>query len=425
MPKSIRYTAWVIWLVSALFYGIEFFQRVSPTVMAKPIMHSFHIDATVLSSITALYLYAYAIAQIPVGVLLDRFGVRRPLTLACLAISLGSLLFALSHHLVFLGVARILIGFGSAFAFIGTLKLVSSWFPASLYPVMVGLTNTLGVLGAIAGEGPFAALIDRIGWENSLILISLIGLGICGLIYAFIKDHPLCLKHPENCEQLLRKQQDHSAKRIVRDVIASKQTWLTACYAGLMVTPIIAFAELWGVPFLQAAYHLSSVTAANINTAIFIGIGVGGPLNGLLARLFKRRKLVMMIGNLMALGLLCIVLYGQHIPLTLLFICMFAFGFFTSSMLLAFTINKQNHPESHNATVLAATNMVIMLMGALYQPVIGFLLDHLLPHHPGQYHLADYEHALTLLPITLVVTLILLWFIRDKNQGMEPYSHKS
>lgn len=414
--KTLLY-AWWIWLIAALFYGIEFFQRVSPTVMAKPIMHSFHIDATVLGSITSLYLYAYAAAQIPVGSLLDRFGVRRPLTIACLAISIGSLLFALGQQLFFLAIARVLIGFGSAFAFIGTLKLVSSWFPQRLYPVMVGLTNTLGVVGAIFGEGPFAAMVEKLGWQHSLLIISIIGLAISALIFIGIKDHPLCLKEPKNCQQILSEQQD-SLWGILKEVLACRQTWLTALYAGLMVAPIIAFAELWAVPFLETAYHLSAVTAADINTAIFIGIGVGGPLNGLLSRIFKRTRTIMAVGNLLALALLMFIIFENHFSKTQLFILMCLFGFFTSSMLLAFTLNKKRHPLSHNATVAAVTNMMIMLIGAVYQPLIGYLLDHLLASHiVGRYNVSDYHHALLILPLTLALNLVLLSLIRRPPKG--------
>ena len=79
-----------------------------------------------------------------------------------------------------------------------------------------------------------------------------------------------------------------------------------------MVTPIIAFAELWGVPFLQAAYHLAAVAAANINTAFFIVIDFGGPVNGLLVLVFKCGKAGMLIGNLLALGVTCTVLCCQN-----------------------------------------------------------------------------------------------------------------
>jgi len=259
--------AWTVWVIAALFFSIEFFQRVSPAVMANPIMHSLHINATTLGIVNSLYLYAYAIAQIPVGLILDKFGIRKPLSIACILISFGSLLFALGQVLAALAVARILIGFGSAFAFIGTLKLISNWFAERHYPFMVGLTNTLGVLGAIAGEGPFSTMVNHLGWQHSLSIVAIIGLAVALLIWLFVKDQPDF--NPDCCSELIKHQKEPPMPQVILDIIQNKQSWLTAAYAGLMVAPIIAFGELWAVPFFEKVYGLSKIDAATVNTAIF------------------------------------------------------------------------------------------------------------------------------------------------------------
>jgi len=111
MKKSISYKSftlypWIIWLIASLFYGIEYFQRVSPGVMAEPLMQAFHINEATLGFVDSFYLYAYAIAQIPVGLLLDEYGTRQLLAVSCFIISLGSFLFASSQLLWLLAVAR-------------------------------------------------------------------------------------------------------------------------------------------------------------------------------------------------------------------------------------------------------------------------------------------------------------------------------
>lgn len=416
-PRRIWFFAWWVWIIAALFYSIEFFQRVSPSVMAEPIRETFNISASTLGAITSLYFYAYAIAQIPVGIVLDRFGVRWPLTLACLAISMGSLVFAVGQMLALLAIARVLIGLGSAFAFIGTLKLVSSWFPDRYYPLMVGLTNTLGVLGAVAGEAPFASMVNHLGWQDSLIIISVIGLGISVLMGLGIKDHPICLDKPKTCQAILysaRKGQQ-ALRSVLKAVLLNPQTCLTAFYAGLMVAPVIAFAELWSVSFLTTAFNISNVTAAQINTSVFIGIAIGGPVNGALSRFFRSRKSVMVLGNIVALACISSIIYIPQLPEWSLYGLMFAFGFFTSSMLLAFTLNKQRHLPQHNGTVVALTNMAIMLIGAFYQWLIGFGLDHLWPqmHQAAHYSIGDFRATLTVLPLTSVCALATLLMIKD------------
>jgi MFS family permease len=379
--------------------------------MAEPLMQSFGMNAEVFSFVSSLYFYSYAAAQIPVGLLLDRFGGRRLLSLSCLVISLGSLLFALSHVLWILGLARILIGFGSAFAFIGVLKLASNWFPERRYPLMVGLTNSLGVAGAIFGQAPLAALVQNIGWQESMIVLSIIGVAISVLIWFTILDCPICLLRPANNHK--RVMMSTPIWPGLKLVLSSSQTWVTALYAGLMVVPIIAFGELWAVPFLTKQYQLSSVMAANINSAIFIGIGFGGPLNGWLSGLLRRQKTVMLFGNLGALISLIAILYINIWNDYLLFAWLFCFGFCTSSMLIAFTLNKQRFEVEHNGTVAAFTNMIIVILGAFFQDFIGFMLDHWLPSlSTGDYSIADYHAALSALPLISVTCLVLLLFIK-------------
>ena len=126
----------------------------------------------------------------------------------------------------------------------------------------------------------------------------------------------------------------------------------------------------------------------------------------------------MVWGNILALICLSCVIWATHMPLVLLFGLMFLFGFFTSSMLLAFALNKDRHAPVHNATVVAITNMVIMLLGAVYQPLIGVLLDVLMPSKVvGHYSALDYQHALIILPVTLCVTLALLCVIRVQKRA--------
>lgn len=410
--KNVSAYAWLVWFVAALFYGIEYFQRVSPTVMAKPLMESFHLSAAAFGAVTSLYFYAYAAAQIPVGLLLDRYGARRLLSLACFTVSLGSFLFAAAQLIWLLVLARILIGFGSAFAFIGVLKLTASWFSARQYPLMVGLTNTLGVVGAIAGEAPLAKLVATAGWQKSMIITSLVGCVISLLVWLLIRDRPSGLGSESANDRLLAP--SLKTKAALKDVFKDRQTWITALYAGLMVAPIISFAELWAVPFLTRNYALSSVDAAQLNSAIFMGIGVGGPLLGWLSGRLNRRRLLMGVGNLFAFMGLLLIIYTQFLNEVGLFILLFFFGFFTSSMLIAFTLNKHRHSLDHSATVVAFTNMMIMIIGALYQPAIGWLLDRFIPAmQPGVYTLPDFHRALVILPLTSLVSLLLLYFLKD------------
>ena len=116
---------WVICGLGALFYCYEYLLRISPSVMMSDLMQAYHINATVFGNLAAFYYYAYTPMQLPVGILMDRYGPRRLLTFACLACALGSYLFAHAFHIELAQIGRFMVGFGSAFAFVGVLKLAT------------------------------------------------------------------------------------------------------------------------------------------------------------------------------------------------------------------------------------------------------------------------------------------------------------
>ena len=196
----------------------------------------------------------------------------------------------------------------------------------------------------------------------------------------------------------------------LKAVIVSAQSWLLAIYAGVMVAPVIAFAELWAVVFFHHSYLLPTKLAAQADTLIFIGIAIGGPINGWLSGLLGRRKPVMLIGNLMALTLFLLIIFNVHAPLYLLEIILFLFGFFTSSMLLCFPLNCERYQLSMSGTIIAFTNMIIMLFGAIFQPAIGYLFDFFTSISAHSFQL-----ALLSLPTALFCNLIILYFIRENS----------
>lgn len=405
--------AWFIWLIAALFYSYEFFQRVMPGVISKQLMAAFSLNATTLGTIDSLYFYAYAVSQLVAGLILDKFGVKICTTLACLVVAVGTYLFSQSNSLAILAFARIIVGVGSAFAFVGCLKLASNWFHSKRFALVVGLTNMLGTIGALFGELPLSNLVGLLGWQQSLVASSLLGVLLAICMMLFVRDCPAeadC--HPNSYG--FKFERANIFKYLI-DILKSKQAWWIALYAGLMVAPVIAFAELWAVPFLQISHHLTRSLAAEDNSLIFIGIAVGAPLNGLISGWLKKRKLIMFIGNTVALICLIAIVFATGMPGWLLDITLFIFGYFTSSMLLCFAINTEVHDHRMNGTVIAFTNMLITIIGALFQPLIGHVIDLFATtsHHHSTYSTHSYQLAILSLIMALAINLLILKKIKE------------
>ena len=181
---------WLIWGLAALLFCYAYFQRIAPSVMIDQLMRDLGVGAAVLGNLSAVYFYAYAGLQIPVGITLDRWGPRRVLTAAAAVCAFGSLCFALSESLSLLYLGRLMIGAGSAFGFVGALKLASVWFPARRFAQVSGMTMMIGMLGGIAGQAPLAVLVDTVGWRPALAGAAGAGALLAFGIWRIVRDRP-------------------------------------------------------------------------------------------------------------------------------------------------------------------------------------------------------------------------------------------
>jgi MFS family permease len=389
---------WLMWILAASFYCYEFFLQVSPGVMANSLMHSFAINATNLGTFAAVYFYAYLVMQIPGGVLIDYFGARRLLTCSALICALGTILFATTHIFLLAVLGRLLIGLGSASAYISCVYIAATWLPVKRFSFLNGIIVAIGMLGAILGQAPLALLVAKLGWRNTMLLFGIAGILLALFMWFIIKDRNR--HHGKNDLQLVEKKLLRGLKYIMR----SKQTWICAIYGCLMYTPTLIFGTLWGVPFLTHKYHLSNPAAATLVAMLFLGWAIGSPLFGGLSDYFKRRKIFALISATAALLILAAVIYLPNLAYIVLTILLFCVGLFSSAFIVVFSIAREINPQFAVGAAMGFMNGINMLGGALIAPVIGFILDKTK---------FNYELGLSLLPIILVIALILALQIKE------------
>ena len=141
--KNYKMMGWLVCSLAALYYCYEYLLRVTPSVMEGPLREHFGLSAAGFGFLSAFYYYAYVPLQVPVGVLLDRYGPRVLLTTACLICVIGTFLFAGTSVFWIAAVGRFLVGFGSAFAFVGVLKLATIWLPEDKLAMVAGWPQPL------------------------------------------------------------------------------------------------------------------------------------------------------------------------------------------------------------------------------------------------------------------------------------------
>jgi MFS family permease len=411
-PRAVSLLPWVICGLAAIFYCYEYLLRISPSVMIPQLRMAFDVSDAALGNLSAFYFYAYTPMQIIVGVMLDKHGPRRILTVAVLACAVGTAIFGMADTIFMACIGRFLIGFGSAFAFVGVLKLATIWLPPDRFAMISGLTTTLGMVGAIFGQNVLVRLVQSIGWSDTIIYSGLFGFILFPVIWLVIRD-----VNPRNETSTQFSQISYRAvMKDVLKVVMNRQIWINGMVGGLIMLPTTLFAELWGIPFLEVQKGFGPNKCAFAVSLIFVGWAIGSPIAGLISDMIGRRKLPLIIGSFVAFMLMGAILYLPNLSDLTVYCLLFAFGFASSVEVICFAIGRENAPFAVAATAVAFTNLIVVVAG-LFQPLVGKILDWnwdgMLDGGQRVYHLSDYQAALLIIPISLGLCFLLTFFIKE------------
>ncbi|MFC0506241.1 MFS transporter [Micromonospora costi] len=283
-----RRSAALVWGVALAAYVAAVFHRSSLGVTGVDATHRFGISASALATFSVAQLAVYAAMQVPVGVLLDRFGSRRLLAVGGALMVAGQLCFALATDVRLAVVARILVGLGDAMTFISVLRIVTFWFPGRANPLVVQLTGTLGQFGAILGAVPLVALLHHAGWTPAFLVAAALGATAVLLVLVAVRDTP----HRETIAG--PPPRPAAVRRDLATAWAQPGTRLGLWTHFVTQFSGNVFALLWGYPFLVQGQGLTPTTAASLLTVMTVaGLLVGPILAHLCARHpFRRSVLV-------------------------------------------------------------------------------------------------------------------------------------
>ncbi|MDF1646414.1 MAG: MFS transporter [Legionellaceae bacterium] len=423
--KKSALIAWLICGVGALFYSYEYFLRITPSVMEPALREHFSLSAMGFGVFSSFYYYSYVPMQLPVGVLMDRWGPRRLLTLACAVSVLGMWFFAATDWVSLAAAGRFLTGFGSAFAFVGVLKLATIWLPEDRLALVAGLATALGTIGAMMGDNLLGAMVAHVGWKDAVNLTAVFGLALLVVLWFGIHDKKQSLEEDGGTVS--------SFNHIWVDlkcIVSNKQIWVNGAYGCLVYLPTTVFAELWGIPYLSYAHGLNLSTAEFANSILFMGCMVGAPFWGYVSDRIKQRKLPMRMGAFGAGILMTCILYFPGVHGYTLYVLMFVLGFFYSAQAIVFAVGRELSPKEAGGTAIAMTNMCVMLGAIFLQPLVGRILDWcVLARYQGEiainllssdeikhlYTAADYQLAMAVIPIGIFIAAALTFFLKETH----------
>jgi len=402
---ALSFTPILICSLAALFYVYDYFIQVSPAVMTHELMHRFHIGAAGLGILGSIFFYAYASMQIPAGMLLDKFNTRYLLSVAVFISGIGVLIFGMTNSFAVAGLSRFLVGFGSAFSFIGAIYLVSIWFPHRYFAFVAGLIQFAGCVGSIFGEVPLAHAVNHFGWRHTLFVIAIATFILSVLFWWIIRDKP---------QKITFSEKDKNINLSSWSIFKIPEVWIIACIGFLCWIPVASIGALWGVPYLMKVFHWTNTKAAGYCSLFWLSLGFASPVIGYLSEQFKTRKKPFYICFFAGIVGSLLLIFSVKLPLYMTIVALLLLGLAPAIQALTFGVAKDILPPSVFGTAAGFINMLPIIGGGLSQVMIGFILAALWNHkmHLGVpiYSLHDYQVAMLIMPLCLCLGLFLSYF---------------
>ena len=409
--KQISLARWSMWALSVLFFYYDMFARTYPAIMIDKVMKTFHINASSVGLIDSLYFYIFAVMQIPVGLILDRFGAKKVFPLAMILAGCGEILYGAAPAPWALGLARILSGCGNSFAFIGMIYISSHWFEKKHCALLIGAGTGIGFLGAFVAQGPVAFLVHSLSWHTLSICFGIAGL-VLGVLTYFVGV--FCPKNIHLAEHARSFKEELLG---LKEVLTHPQSWLNAIITTLLNGATIAFLSLWGTLFLVQTREMSLQRAGFAVSMISIGWIIGAPLIGELSDYFRKRRPFVIYSSLLATLAFLPIIYLGNMSIIIISILFLIIGICSSAQLQNYTLTLMLHHDRASGAASSWLHFVSILGGSLLQVGVGASLNFLGHNsmHKGMqvFSPTHWKLVISIFPIIFFIAFLLSFFLKE------------
>lgn len=385
----------IVWFIATLFVIYAFCLNTAAAVFSAAIKTSLHTTNFGVSCAAGSFILGFACMQIPAGYLLDRYKARYIVSGAIFFLALGNIAISYSTNIYTYSLANLMQGMGAAFNFIAAVILIAQWFSRRMFPILIGLIETLAFIAAGIIHYFLIIKLETYSWHQIYQYFAICGFTLF-ILSALIVSTPADYQFVKNL----------SLKQSLATVCKNGQTWLCALAAATSFGILLAYGGLWYLP-IQEYYLVNNSTAVLIGGMVFFGIGVGAPFLGWLSNLFKSRKMILhltlIIGNM---GLL-MAIYLPHFLINN-YIIIETVSFFTGFMLsgseLIYTMVSEMSSNNTRGVAISVTNTVVFLFNTMML---------LIPYAFITTSSTQFFTYLWVLPFCVMIAILLSYFIKE------------
>lgn len=399
---------WIVCFAATLFFFYEFIQGNMFASIAANIMQDFHITADKMTYLSSIYYLSNVIFLFVAGMILDRFSIKNTILIAMLFCVLSTFVLAYSHSFYTALLCRFVTGIGSAFCFLGPVRLASHWFPPKRMALVTGVIVTMAMTGGMMAQYPLTKLVTYVGWRQAVLDVGLLGLAMIVLMFWGIKERPVRAVKKEGVA--------------INVFSAAKKAYLNmqyvraAFYASLMNMAIAVFGAMMGTLYLEQRLGVNSELAAMVNGMLFLGAIIGSPLLGWISDKVALRILPMKVGVLASMLTLLAVLY-LPVSVNQMALLFFLLGLFTSAQVISYALVAESSLPAMTATAVSVISIVTQGGYLVFQNLFSSLLtsygDVNFVQGVPVYSLSAYQSAAVILPVGLFVAFLMLLGLKE------------
>lgn len=362
-----RFARWIVFGLCALLFSCSQFYRVANAVVAPDLQRDLHLSHEALGSLSAAFFYAFAAAQIPLALVIDRLGARATMTVLTLVGAVGAVVFATAGSGGAATVGRVLLGVGMSGNLMGSLKLVAQSFPARTFATLAGVIATLGTVGNVLATTPLAVFAGAVGWRHAFLVFAVSTAALALLFHALARE-----RGPEAAVLAAPR----AGGSPVAALLGSRDYWILSLGTFCRYGTFLAIQGLWAGPYLIAVAGLSPVRAANLILILNVAAIVGAPIGGWLSdRVLASRKLVMLIALAgTALAQVALALAPARADPWLLALALAFLGLSSSFGMVIYAHMKELVPAPMAGMAMTGVNFFNMLGPAVFLHGMGWIV---------------------------------------------------
>lgn len=399
---------WGIFAALAFIYILVYFYRVSLAVVAGDISRELNLSPADLGRLSGILFYVYAVAQLPLGPMIDRLGGRLVISMCGVVTTIGGWLFASAHTLEMAMVARVLIGIGTASVLMATFTIFSRWFTRQEFGRVSGLMIAAGNVGNLFATVPLAIAVGMVGWRSSFFFIAAAQGVATLLVYATVRDAPSIAVSQDS-----EKEPQTGIFAAWQEIFTNRDFLRLGLISFFWYGNYLAVQGLWGGPYLMKIVGLSRTETGTMLMFTSIGFIVGSIFVDSVARRFFHsfKKTMLALLTMLMILMSGFLGWGGLLPHTVMPLWFFLIGISVSGGVMIYPIIRNNFRVSIVGTALTSLNFFVLMGAAVTQHLMGVIIERV--SNAGELTSHAFRLAFMMPLIGLFCAIVIYLFVRD------------